>query len=196
MPQAYLARFLAFLAIFLSLSFPAFAASSTPLEGFGSEFRAQARDTVYFSKGRQAEFYNKTDAHGYGAEVKGFITSSEMAAGRTTRDINKHENLTTLMVSGTYDLPNKLDETMPLHPFVTAGMGIAVYHGEQGNGADGHEEPHGTALVPVFRVGGGLAYKVNEQMALAVSYKTGVAVAGGDERVSMQIVDVGVKLRF
>jgi opacity protein-like surface antigen len=196
MPQAHLKHFAACMALSSTLAFPAFAASTTPLDGFGDEFRTQIRDTSHFNKGKQAALFTQTDARGYGAELKGYITSNELAASRATRDFDKHENLTTLMVSGTYDLPARLDKTMPLHPFVTAGMGVAVYHGSEGANADGHEAPRGTALVPVFHAGAGLAYKMSEKMDLAVSYKTGVAAASGNERVNMQMVDVGMKLKF
>jgi hypothetical protein len=182
------------------------AAASLNSESFARDFREEALKTFSFtSSGRSASFYKETDDRGYGFRVNGSLDATDKAASLATgmafgghsssADLEGDAKLTTLMLSGTYDLP--LNPRLLLRPYLLAGAGLAVY---DTSGANMHPEEQGTSLVPVFKLGGGLAFRMGQVMDLTFSYKAGFARTGTAGRnadsTMLQMFDVALKYRF
>jgi hypothetical protein len=182
------------------------AAASLNSDSFTRDFQAEAFKTFSFtSSGRTASFYQETDDRGYGFRLNGSLDATDKAASLATgmafgghhssADLERDAKLTTLMVSGTYDLP--LNPDLLLRPYLLAGAGLAVY---DTTGAIMSPDQQGTSLVPVFKFGGGLAFRMGAVMDLTFSYKAGFASAGtagrGTDNATMQMFDLALKYRF
>lgn len=147
------------------------------------------------SYGRSADFYKKFRDGNYGFSLDGVMSSSADILPHL--DVNHGDTLTTLIVNGSYDLPARLKGGMDFHPFLMGGAGVALYDSlsaHAGNISTTGTQTQGD-MVPLFRFGGGIAYKVDKRLGLALSYKTGFT-GGRLTDVNMQMVDVGLKFRF
>jgi hypothetical protein len=183
------------------------ASASLNSESFARDFREEALKTFSFtSSGRVASFYKQTDDRGYGFRLNGSLDATDKAASLATgmafgghnasADLERDAKLTTLMVSGTYDLP--LNPRLLLRPYLLAGAGLAVY---DTSGANMQPDQQGTNLVPVFKLGGGLAFRMGQVMDLTFSYKAGLASTGtagrnSDNSAMLQMFDIALKYRF
>jgi hypothetical protein len=183
---------LAMMALFAQPSFAALE-SSTP---FANDFRKAASSTHHFSQGHKVDLYSKTNDSGSGAKISGFFfdTDSDVA------DIEHRAQLTTIFVNGTYDLPLHLkSDALPLRPYVMGSVGLAVYDNEN---TAALLQQQGMDIMPVFRAGVGVAYRMDQQWDLSLSYKTGftgqssLTTGRSQERVNLEMIDIGFKYRF
>jgi hypothetical protein len=176
--------------ILLSLAVvAAFVFTAAPLRAaMSDELQYVATHSHGLSNGLSAGFFSKTDESGYGLNVNGVMSNNAEAH----MDINHHDKLTALLVNGTYDLPARLKGEMDVHPFILGGAGVAVYDAASAKTVtvDGRGD-----MVPLFRVGGGLAYKMDDRLGLSLSYKTGFT-GKTLQSIDMQMIDVGLKYRF
>lgn len=196
------------LAIF---AMPSYAAlnSALPAGDFARDFAANGSESHSFSRGKTASFYKVLDDQGYGFNVKGVLGGNDRAASLSSGlnqgdsgmlDLEKKAKLTTLMVNGSYDLKRNLSEKLPMRPYVTGGVGLALYdtsHLPQPSST----VPASTAMIPVVHVGAGVAYKMGQDWDLALGYKAGFAgsrsaVDGGTQQANIQLVDVNFKYKF
>ena len=196
-PLPYIGAFIALIFIILSLGFSKPAHASLNLDAFNRDFQAEAARTYSFSNGRTASFYKNTDDEGYGFRIGGMLDASDRATGFTApANLERNATLTTLLLNGTYDLPG-FDPNLILRPYVLAGAGLAVYDTSAANLAP---EERGTSIVPVFKLGGGLAFRMGQVMDLTFSYKAGFAGAGSamghSEGSTLQMVDIALKYKF
>lgn len=180
-------------------------------EGFMRDFKASASESHSFTRGKLAPFYKNTDDEGYGVKLNGVLASNDRAvtlasglSGNSDNgmvDLERRAKLTTLLVNGTFDFHKRVASSMPVRPYLLGGVGVALY--DTGAGASLSEPSH-TAVVPVVRVGGGLAYRMGEDWDLSVSYKVGFAGSGDSlrggaaprEATDLQMVDMGLKYKF
>lgn len=106
-----------------------------------------------------------------------------------------------LLIDGKYDFAFDFGTGLALHPYVGGGLGVALYEANPSNASLSQEG----AMVPLFRIGGGVVYKLGAAWDLSLNYKAGytgglagssVFTGRGQERVDLQSLDMGVKFRF
>lgn len=135
--------------------------------------------------------------------LSGLGVLGDFSADRTA-ELEGDQRLYALLIDGTYDFNYDFGTGLPIHPYVGGGVGMALY------------EPRSTPLrmsetrdgdtVPLFRVGGGIVYRLGADWDLSLNYKAGLT--GGttqndtiftnrsQESVDMQLVDMGMKFKF
>ncbi|HVY12711.1 MAG TPA: hypothetical protein VHB73_04010 [Alphaproteobacteria bacterium] len=193
-------------AIAIVLATCPFAARATGLGGedFARDFQTAAYESYSFTQGKSASFYKNTDDHGYGFALGGVLDSTDkapdlssgLAFGEGAADLEHNAKLTTMMMSGTLDLPGFSPHF--LRPYVLAGAGLAVYD----TSASLAPDARGTDVIPVFKLGGGLALRMGQMFDLAFSYKAGFASGGSpvsgrsQQSADLQMVDVSLKYKF
>lgn len=101
----------------------------------------------------------------------GGSTFSSPVPGATTPEsvasLNDNQKLYALLIDGRYDFNYEASGlSSSLHPYVSGGMGVA-----SANNLDSQ----GGSTVPLFRLGGGVAYRLDAQWNLSLDYKEGVA---------------------
>jgi opacity protein-like surface antigen len=195
-PLPYIGAFIAIIFILLSLGF-AKPSHAMDTEAFARDFQAEAIRTYSFSQGRTANFYNNTDDHGYGFRFGGMLDASDRASHMTSSQssLEKNTRLTTMLLNGTYDLPG-FDPNLIFRPYLLAGAGLAVYDTTSSNLSP---SARGTSVVPVFKLGGGLAFRMGQVMDLTFSYKAGFAGGTGtgrDDGAKLQMFDIALKYKF
>ncbi len=106
-----------------------------------------------------------------------------------------------LLIDGKYDFAFDFGTGLALHPYVGGGLGVALYEANPSNASLSQEG----AMVPLFRIGGGVVYKMGADWDLSLNYKAGytgslsgtsVFTGRGQERVDLQSLDMGIKFRF
>jgi hypothetical protein len=104
-----------------------------------------------------------------------------------------------LLVDGAYDFDYDLGTGLPLHPYLGGGVGMAMYGTPPGGGLAMQDGD----MVPLFRVGGGVTYRLGEQWDLSLDYKAGFT--GGNDQiftvrtqqpVDMQVLNMGMHYTF
>jgi len=107
-----------------------------------------------------------------------------------------------LLVDGKYDFNYDLGTGLPLHPYLDGGVGLALYETAANSRVALGQEG---ATVPLFRVGGGVVFKLGAAWDLSLNYKagyTGTTTSGSvftgrsQEAVDLQSLDMGLKLKF
>jgi len=108
-----------------------------------------------------------------------------------------------LLIDGSYDFNYDLGSGLPLHPYVRGGAGMAM--ADNSPSAGGFAIQGGDA-VPVFRVGGGVTYRLGEQWNLSLDYKAGFSsgLSAGDQvftgrsqqPVDLQTLNMGMRYAF
>ncbi|HUY67796.1 MAG TPA: hypothetical protein VMV79_00660 [Alphaproteobacteria bacterium] len=161
---------------------------------------------------------NSDSLYNGGANQGGFSLSDSLFSGYAAGDPATHflsgaggahddlapfggdQKVYALLIDGSYDFNYDLGTGLPLHPYLAGGMGMAVYGGSPASGG-GFAMQSGD-MVPLFRVGGGVTYRLGEQWDLSLDYKAGFT--GGDqfitmrnqEPVDMQVLDMGMHYQF
>lgn len=106
-----------------------------------------------------------------------------------------------LLLDGKYDFAYDFGTGLALHPYVGGGLGVAMLEANPTNARLSQDG----AMVPLFRIGGGVVYKMGASWDLSLNYKAGytgglsgtsVFTGRGQERVDLQSLDMGVKFRF
>lgn len=142
---------------------------------------------------------------------KGFNLSSSTFSGLASgaassgnvAELNSNQRLYALLVDGRYDFnhePSLLSS--PLHPYLSGGMGMATA-GSLTSG--GGSNAANAAAVPMFRLGGGVAYRLGKQWDLSLEYKEGHSApnAGddlftgrGQQPVDLHTLNLGMSYSF
>jgi opacity protein-like surface antigen len=106
-----------------------------------------------------------------------------------------------LLIDGKYDFAYDFGTGLALHPYVGGGVGVALYEANPTNAALSQDG----AMVPLFRIGGGVVFKMGADWDLSLNYKAGytgglagssVFTGRSQEKVDLQSLDMGVKFRF
>lgn len=106
-----------------------------------------------------------------------------------------------LLIDGKYDFDFDVGGMLPFHPYLGGGLGVAMYEAGSSNLSD-----QDGAMVPLFRIGGGVVFKLGSDWDLSLNYKagyTGTVTTGGStftgrgqEKIDLQSLDMGLKLKF
>lgn len=196
-------RLIAASLLLMPLALPAQAAVE---DSFSRDFQNIASESFSFEAGKTAPLYRSIDDDGYGFRLNGVMGGNtaiqSLAAGLSVNEPDKQDlaelehaaQLSTFLLNSTYDIPGKLTSALPLRPFISGGVGVAVYDTSSANLAP---EDRGTSIIPVFKIGAGLAFRMGEEMNLTVSYQVGFAsstAAGQDP--SLDMININLKYRF
>jgi hypothetical protein len=109
-----------------------------------------------------------------------------------------------LLIDGSYDFNYDFGSGLPLHPYLRGGAGMAMADPSANAGAFALQ---GGEVVPLFRVGGGVTYRLGEQWNLSLDYKAGFSssMTGGDQvfttgrsqqAVDLQTLNMGMRYSF
>jgi len=120
-------------------------------------------------------------------------------------ELERDQRVYALLIDGSYDFNYELGEESRLHPYVLGGVGMALY-GATAAVASSSDRSGGGDMVPLFRIGGGLAYRLGEQWNLSLDYKAGFSGGNiGDQRftsraqsqpVDLHLLNMGMSYRF
>lgn len=190
----------------LTLPVPAQAVTSDDSTAVLGQALTLGSGEVLFSRDQQAGGLSLSSARftGRGSGNTAFSGSNANGQGLLTEQTEKYAELLgdrrvhALMIDGRYDFNDDLGTGLPLHPYVGAGAGLALY------------EPNRTlkqesSAVPLFRLGGGIVVKLGPDWDLSLNYKAGYsgsAPSGGtftgrtQESVDLHALDMGLKLKF
>lgn len=133
----------------------------------------------------------------HGVSALGMVTAKHDKFAELEGD----QRVYAFLLDGKYDFSNDLGTGLPLHPYIGAGVGVALYEAGAGNNNLSQEG----AMVPLFRLGGGVVVKLGTDWDLSLNYKagyTGSAPSGSvftgrqQETVNLQSLDMGLKLKF
>jgi hypothetical protein len=109
-----------------------------------------------------------------------------------------------LLIDGSYDFNYDFGSGLPLHPYLRGGAGMAMADPSANAGAFALQSGQ---MVPLFRVGGGVTYRLGQQWNLSLDYKAGFTsgLAGGDQvfttgrsqqPIDLQTLDMGMHYSF
>jgi len=173
---------------------PALADTTTSVSPYALQQALSAKDHV--------ELYTPAAHTGFNIDSSYF---SGPASGVSMPDnfsafSSNDQQLYALLIDGRYDFNTEGSSlsSSALHPYVMGGMGVATT-GQSGFNAQGGE------TVPLFRLGGGVAYRLDQQWNLSLDYKTGLATstAGdqvftnrGQQSVDLQTLNIGMSYAF
>lgn len=118
-------------------------------------------------------------------------------------ELERDQRVYALLIDGTYDFNYDLGEESALHPYVQGGVGMALY-GQPTNASSSLS--NAGEVVPLFRLGGGVAYRLGQQWNLSLDYKTGLSGSfggdqaftgrGKDQAVDLHMLNMGMSYRF
>lgn len=161
---------------------------------------------VLFSRDQQAGGLSLSGARftGRGSGNAAFTGTNVSGQGLLTTQSEKYAELLgdrrvhALMIDGRYDFNDDLGTGLPLHPYVGAGAGLALYEPNSSLKQEG-------SAVPLFRLSGGIVVKLGPDWDLSLNYKAGYsgsAPSGStftgrtQESVDLHALDMGLKLKF
>ena len=190
----------------MALPLPARAVSNDDSSAVLGQALTNSGGEVLFSRDQQAGGLSLSSARftGRGSGNTAFCSSTVSGQGLLTGQTEKYAELLgdrrvhALMIDGRYDFNDDLGTGLPLHPYVGAGAGLALY---EPNSSLKQE----SSAVPLFRLGGGIVVKLGPDWDLSLNYKAGYsgsAPSGGtftgrtQESVDLHALDMGLKLKF
>lgn len=108
-----------------------------------------------------------------------------------------------LLIDGRYDFNyDQTSTSLPVHPYVLGGMGMARY--DRTGASDTGSALQGGGMVPLFRLGGGVTYRLGAAWDMSLDYKAGFSGASGDQvftgrgqqPVDLQTLNMGMHYQF
>ncbi|MGB9151749.1 MAG: outer membrane beta-barrel protein [Alphaproteobacteria bacterium] len=129
---------------------------------------------------------------------------SGLASGVTASDsfanFGNDQRMYAMLVDGRYDFNQETSSlSSPLRPYLMGSMGVATTSG--GSNFDSQSG----STVPLFRLGGGIAYRLDERWDMSLDYKAGLASASpgdylftgrGQQQVDLQTLNIGMHYAF
>jgi hypothetical protein len=120
-----------------------------------------------------------------------------------TAEMEGDQRVYALLVDGSYDFNYDLGSGLPLHPYMTAGAGMAMYDHTNAPSASTLALQDG-GTVPLFRLGGGVTYRLGQQWNLALDYKAGLSGGsdqvllghGSPQQTDLQVLNMGMHYQF
>lgn len=138
---------------------------------------------------------NKTSVNGFLSRIQDQSrTESEAAA------LEGRRRETALLIDGAYDFHYDTENNALLKPYVSGGLGVANA-GQEGSGSAATTG----SLIPVARLGGGVAYRLDEGWNLSLDYKAGFSgqstndplfTGRGQRPIDLQSLNLGMKYKF
>jgi len=119
-----------------------------------------------------------------------------------TAELEGDQRVYALLIDGSYDFNYDLGTGLPIHPYMTSGVGMAMYDHTTGPSASTLALQNGS-MAPLFRVGGGVTYHLGKQWDMSLDYKAGFS-GGGDQvftgrsqqSVDLQVLNMGMHYQF
>jgi len=148
----------------------------------------------------------------YAPETHGFKLDSSYfsgsASGVTAPDnfanFDSDQRLYALLVDGRYDFDYETSSlSTPLHPYLIGSMGLATTL--RGNAAINLDSQSSSSVVPLFRLGGGVAYRLGQRWDMSLDYKAGLAspspsdylfTGRSQQAIDLQAFNVGMHYAF
>ena len=105
-----------------------------------------------------------------------------------------------LLIDGHYDFNYDQVNSSALRPYVSGGLGVAHYGQSP---TSGNNLAQNREMIPLFRVGGGVTYRLGHQWDLSLDYKAGFSGASdqlftgrNQQPVDLQILNMGMHYQF
>jgi len=184
---------------------PAYATvSSTPSSGLWSALSSD--DSAYLfdahnSNGRFSiggNFYSGRASGADSVATSYYVEGSDMADADHSAELEGDQRVYALLVDGRYDFNYDIGG---LHPYLSGGMGMATYG--DAAASEGSMAMQPGDMVPLFRMGGGVTYRLGEQWDLSLDYKAGFAPSSdqiftsrSQQSIDMQTLNVGMHFAF
>ncbi len=114
-------------------------------------------------------------------------------------ELENDQRVYALLIDGSYDFNYDTDST-GLHPYIAGGVGMAVYGRDNGASLTSSGD-----VVPLLRLGGGVAYRLDQKWNLSLDYKAGFSGASagdqvftgrGQQSVDLQMLNMGMRYQF
>lgn len=196
------------LAVMLLPAAPAQAAITSD-SGALSQALSSDSDAILFARKENRGFKLSSSffsGRASGSEVADRGISSLGVLGEFSTDrfaeLEGDQRVYALMLDGSYKFDTDLGVGLPLNTYLGGGFGMAMTDQKISTNRLGSAQ--GGDTVPLFRVGGGISYKLDKGWDLSLNYKAGFA--GGDtttftgrnqnDQVDLQMVDIGMKFKF
>lgn len=152
----------------------------------------------------------------YKSKRSGFKLSSSLFAGRASgadsylpstgaaglsfdqgTRLDHDSRVYALLIDGRYDFDYDFGSNLPVRPFVQGGAGMALV----GSGNAGYLASQDGQTVPLFRVGGGVTYRLDERWKVTLDYRTGMAgdqvyTTRGQQAVDLRSLNMGMSFKF
>jgi hypothetical protein len=143
---------------------------------------------------------------------RGFSLDSSYYSGPTSgitpygnaANLINDPSLYAMLIDGRYDFnADQPSLSSIVHPYILGGLGVAA---SGSLGAANSFSGSSVAMSPLFRIGGGVTYRLGDQWNLSLDYKAGYApsalagdqvVTGRNQQiVDLQALDFGMKYSF
>lgn len=128
-----------------------------------------------------------------------FLSSGNDHSDRTA-ELEGDARVHALMIDGKYNFENIFGSASHLRPYLSSGVGVAVYDYGSLASATNMASQNGNT-VPLFRVGGGVNYQLGDSLNVSLDYKAGIT--GGDnaslsrsQATNMQSINMGMHFSF
>jgi hypothetical protein len=117
-----------------------------------------------------------------------------------TAELEGDQRVYALLIDGSYDFNYDMGTGLPLHPYLSGGMGMA-YGGSAPSA--GMASMQGGDMVPLFRLGGGVTYRLGEKWNLSLDYKAGfsgfsdpIFTGRSQQTVDLSVLKMGMHFAF
>lgn len=169
------------------------------------------------STGDSIQILNNSEGHGFslnggvfsgrgsGLEpsdnsILGSLALNNLSSDHSS-ELEHDQRVYALLIDGSYDFNYDFGSGLPIHPYVNGGMGMAM---ADRSGSAASLMMQGGDTVPLFRLGGGVTYRLGEQWNLSVDYRTGFASSTGDQvftgrgqqPVDLKVLNMGMRYKF
>ncbi|MBI1273987.1 MAG: hypothetical protein GC131_07875 [Alphaproteobacteria bacterium] len=188
---------------------PAQAAISSDSDALSQALTSGAA-TVLFAREDQSSHGFSLSSSFFSGRASGNDTSANRGVGglgvigdfSTDRlaELEGDQRVYALLIDGSYDFNYDFGTGLPISPYVGGGVGMAMADAPVGS----RTNLRGGDMVPLFRVGGGVVYRLGKDWDLSLNYKAGFS--GGDtttftgrnqnDQVDLQVLDLGMKFKF
>jgi opacity protein-like surface antigen len=127
------------------------------------------------------------------------FTDNDQASHRA--ELEGDARVHALLIDGKYNFDNSLGSGLPLHPYLSSGIGFAMYDMSSSTLAT-NLASQSNSTVPLFRAGAGVAYQLGDKWDMSLDYKAGFS--GGSDQLylghaqstDMQSVNIGMHFSF
>lgn len=185
----------------LALGGMAQAETGTLSQGLGKALAAPNRATLYHDRSEGGAF--SLSSAWYSGLASGVDLSrsslGDSLSSTYKPDLVGDQRVYALLLDGAYDFNHDAADSLSLHPYIGGGLGMAM------SGPGNALQAQSGAMVPLFRLGGGLAYRLGEKWNLSLDYKAGITgpatrdqtFTGRDQHpIDMQTLNMGMRYAF
>ena len=130
--------------------------------------------------------------------------ASGVTAPDSIADFGSDQRLYALLVDGRYDFNYETPTlSSSLRPYLMGSIGVATT--TAGGYAGSNLDSQGGSTVPLFRLGGGVTYRLDQRWDMSLDYKAGFAPSSpgdyvftgrGQQQVDLQTLNIGMHYAF